>query len=66
VLVKVDIHAGYFEMANSGHYPPLFFSDRILALDSGVVLGVKKDEKYQLVKGIITKGDGMILHGWCC
>lgn len=62
VLVKLDTKTGNFEMANSGHYPPLFFSDRILSLDSGVVLGVKKDENYQIIKGSIAKGDGMVLY----
>lgn len=62
VLIKVDIKTGNFEMANSGHYSPVFFSDRLVSLDSGVVLGVKKDEKYQLVKGKIAQGDGMILY----
>lgn len=61
VLVKINTESGQFELANAGHYPPLFFKERIPLTESGLVMGVNRQEKYRDVPGDIAADDGMIL-----
>lgn len=61
ILVKIDTNTGKFELANAGHYPPLFYSMHIPVMESGLVMGIEPDETYTNVCGQLDEQDGMLL-----
>ncbi|OVE80529.1 hypothetical protein BVY03_06110 [bacterium K02(2017)] len=61
LLVKINIKNGQFTLSNSGHYPPLFYSNQFIQSDSGLVMGVKADETFTNINGQLKKGDGLVL-----
>lgn len=62
LLVRMDTASGDFEMANAGHYPPLFYSGRLWPGEPGIVIGVSGCEVYQNTKGTLAPGEGMLLY----
>lgn len=61
IIVKINIDNGTYKMASAGHYPPLFFDKDFELIESGLVLGIEKNEKYKNVVGALKKGNGMVL-----
>jgi sigma-B regulation protein RsbU (phosphoserine phosphatase) len=61
ILVKIHTQSGDFEIANAGHPPPLSLKGSPVATDSGLVLGIQKQEVYTTTHGKFDKGDGLLL-----
>lgn len=61
ILVKIQTQSGDFEIANAGHPPPLSLKGKTIATDSGLVLGIQKQEAYTTTHGKLDEGDGLLL-----
>jgi phosphoserine phosphatase RsbU/P len=61
LLVRIDLKDHSYEISNAGHYPPIFLKDHVPALNSGLVLGVERNEVYENIQGSLIDQDGMIL-----
>ncbi len=62
LLVKIHTKTGQFELANAGHYPPVFLKTHVPITEAGIVLGVQENEEYKTIKGKINQDDGMIMY----
>lgn len=61
LVMRLDVKTAKYEMAIAGHYPPLFMDGRYELVESGLVLGIERKEKYAAVSGRIEKGGGLVL-----
>jgi len=61
LLIKLNTETGVYEMANSGHYPPLLFKGTTPLVESGLVMGIEQEEEYNCVEGKLAVGDEMVL-----
>ncbi|MCP5463926.1 MAG: SpoIIE family protein phosphatase [Deltaproteobacteria bacterium] len=62
VLMELDPSTGQIIWSNAGHYLPEFLSGQVVVSDSGLVLGVDADERYENYVGQIDPGQGLVLY----
>ena len=61
LLLRIDTQMNRVEVANAGHYPPVFFSGLPFMDEAGLVLGIEPDSLYRVMKAKLSVGDGLVL-----
>lgn len=61
IVMRLNVKTAKYEMAIAGHYPPLSLDGGCEFVESGLVLGIERKEKYIAVSGQIEKGGGLVL-----
>lgn len=61
IVMRLNVKTAKYEMAIAGHYPPLSLDGGCELVESGLVLGIDRNEKYIAVSGQIEKGGGLVL-----